>query len=83
MAALAFVHGGPLSKGNEQRDEQRERKPEREKKGNGNGVAVLFLSLVVVAGSRSSSCWRKEAREGIGSRMRTRREMLRDLVGRR
>ena len=40
LAALAFVHGGPLSKGNEQRDEQRERKPEREKKGKGNGVAV-------------------------------------------
>ena len=37
MAALAFVHGGPLSKGNEQRDEQRERKTEREKKGKGNG----------------------------------------------
>ena len=37
MAALPFVHGGPLSKGNEQRDEQRERKTEREKKGKGNG----------------------------------------------
>ena len=66
LAALAFVHGGPLSKGNEQRDEQRERKPEREKKGKGNGVAVLFLSPVVVAGSRSNSCSRKEAREGLG-----------------
>ena len=34
LAALAFVQGGPLSKGNEQSDEQRveqrERKPERE-----------------------------------------------------
>ena len=47
LAALPFVHGGPLSKGNEQRDEQRERKQEREKKGKGNGVAVLFLSPVV------------------------------------
>ena len=37
LAALPFVHGGPLSKGNEQRDEQRERKTEREKKGKGNG----------------------------------------------
>ena len=37
LATLAFVHGGPLSKGNEQRDEQRERKTEREKKGKGNG----------------------------------------------
>ena len=37
LAALPFVHGGPLSKGNEQRDEQRERKTAREKKGKGNG----------------------------------------------
>ena len=37
LAALAFVQGGPLSKGNEQRDEQRERKPERERKEKGNG----------------------------------------------